>query len=106
MNFTLRHMDVSCDAYSHFSRCLQQLQQLEAGRRFTVERLANDFSQSLLYERIEQLELWKVTSTPFPASTATSDPDGPGESLKCETEPAHPQGTGGHVELLEGQVDM
>ncbi|XP_063760823.1 methyltransferase-like protein 22 isoform X2 [Eleginops maclovinus] len=68
MNFTLRNMDVSCDAYKHFSRCLSQLQALQDGRcSFTVERLPADFSQFFLYERIEQLELWKVTSTPLPS---------------------------------------
>jgi len=43
-------------------------------------------------------ELWKVTATALPVSTVTSDPYG--EGLKCETEPSHPQGTVGQVELL------
>lgn len=56
MNFTLRHMDVSCEAYDHFRRCLSQLHGLVDGRcSFTVEQLPCDFSQSLLYERIDQL---------------------------------------------------
>ncbi|XP_037331753.2 methyltransferase-like protein 22 [Pungitius pungitius] len=67
MNFTLRHMDVSCDAYNHFSHCLSQLEEQVDGRcSFTVEQLPSDFAQFLLYERIEQLELWKVTATPLP----------------------------------------
>ncbi|XP_030261206.1 methyltransferase-like protein 22 isoform X2 [Sparus aurata] len=65
MNFTLRHMDVSCEAYDHFSRCLSQLEEVEDDRcSFSVQRLPVDFPQFLLYERIEQLELWRVTSTP------------------------------------------
>ncbi|XP_071357597.1 methyltransferase-like protein 22 [Trachinotus anak] len=74
MNFTLRHMNVSCEAYNHFSLCLSQLQELVDGRcRFTVEQLPADFPQFLLYERIEQLELWKVTSTPLPCDRAQSE---------------------------------
>ncbi|XP_023253116.1 methyltransferase-like protein 22 [Seriola lalandi dorsalis] len=66
MNFTLRHMDVSCEAYNHFSLCLSQLQDLVDGRcSFRVEQLPSNFAQFLLYERIEQLELWKVTATPL-----------------------------------------
>ncbi|CAL8264443.1 methyltransferase-like protein 22 [Gadus morhua] len=90
MNFTLRHMDVSCDAYDYFSHCLRQLEALGDGpRRFTVEPLATSFPQCLQYERIEHLELWKVTSTPTggrqrggedpPAPTPLPRPDpGPG----------------------------
>ncbi|CAL8272026.1 unnamed protein product [Lota lota] len=65
MNFTLRHMDVSCDAYDYFRHCLCQLQAIVDGpHRFHVEPLATSFPQCLQYERIEHLELWKVTSTP------------------------------------------
>lgn len=67
MNFTLRHMDVSCDAYNYFRHCLSQLQDLVDGRcSFRVEQFPSNFAQFLLYERIEQLELWKVTATPLP----------------------------------------
>ncbi|XP_029294522.1 methyltransferase-like protein 22 isoform X2 [Cottoperca gobio] len=73
MNFTLRHMDVSCDAYNHFSHCLSQLQDLVDGRcNFKVEQLPSNFAQFFLYERIEQL-LWKVTATPLPFDPAQSD---------------------------------
>ncbi|XP_038595021.1 methyltransferase-like protein 22 isoform X3 [Micropterus salmoides] len=66
MNFSLRDMDVSCEAYDHFSHCLSQLQDLVDGRcSFRVEQLPCNFTQCLLYERIEQLELWKVTATPL-----------------------------------------
>ncbi|KAF7647730.1 hypothetical protein LDENG_00167780 [Lucifuga dentata] len=69
MNFTLRHLDVSCEAYDHFRRCLSQLSDLVDGRvSFSVERLPPTFPQFLQYERIEQLELWKLISTPLPSS--------------------------------------
>nr|XP_046229088.1 methyltransferase-like protein 22 [Scatophagus argus] len=70
MNFTLRHLNVSCEAYDHFTQCLSQLQGLKDGRcNFSVEQLPPSFAQFLLYERIEQLELWKVT-----AARPASDP--------------------------------
>uniref|UniRef100_A0A4W6DY88 Methyltransferase 22, Kin17 lysine n=1 Tax=Lates calcarifer TaxID=8187 RepID=A0A4W6DY88_LATCA len=68
MNFTLRHMDVSCEAYNHFRHCLSQLQDQVDGRcSFRVEQLPSNFAQFLLYERIEQLFLkftWKNVSCP------------------------------------------
>ncbi|XP_064867069.1 methyltransferase-like protein 22 [Oncorhynchus nerka] len=65
LNFTLRHMDISCEAYEHFRRCLCEMQELRDGRTcFTVEQVTPSFPQCLLYERIEQLELWKVTAVP------------------------------------------
>ncbi|XP_047211951.1 methyltransferase-like protein 22 isoform X1 [Girardinichthys multiradiatus] len=74
MNFSLRHMDVCCEAYSHFKHCLTQLQDLEDGRcRFTVEHVPLNFSQFLLYERIEQLELWKVTASSLAFEQTQSD---------------------------------
>ncbi|XP_070836338.1 methyltransferase-like protein 22 isoform X3 [Chaetodon trifascialis] len=74
INFTLQRMDVSCEAYDHFSHCLSQLQHLVDGRcSFSVEHLPSNFSQFLLYERIEQLELWKVTATPLPFDQAQCD---------------------------------
>ncbi|XP_042171432.1 methyltransferase-like protein 22 [Oncorhynchus tshawytscha] len=65
LNFTLRHMDISCEAYDHFRHCLCEMQELRDGRTcFTVEQVTPSFPQCLLYERIEQLELWKVTAVP------------------------------------------
>uniref|UniRef100_A0A3Q1H6A9 Methyltransferase 22, Kin17 lysine n=1 Tax=Acanthochromis polyacanthus TaxID=80966 RepID=A0A3Q1H6A9_9TELE len=56
MNFTLRHMDISCEAYHHFRHCLSQLKDLVDGYCcFKVEQLPSNFAQFLLYERIEQL---------------------------------------------------
>ncbi|XP_026210479.1 methyltransferase-like protein 22 isoform X2 [Anabas testudineus] len=74
MNFTLRHMDISCEAYDHFSQCLSQIQDLVDGRcSFSVEKLPCNFAQFFLYERIEHLELWKVTATPLPSVQIRSD---------------------------------
>ncbi|XP_005952955.2 methyltransferase-like protein 22 [Haplochromis burtoni] len=76
MNFTLQHMDVSCEAYDHFIHCMNQLQDLENGRcSFRVDQLPSNFDQFILYERVEQLELWKVTATPLPFMPARSDPE-------------------------------
>uniref|UniRef100_A0A3Q2CFB7 Methyltransferase 22, Kin17 lysine n=1 Tax=Cyprinodon variegatus TaxID=28743 RepID=A0A3Q2CFB7_CYPVA len=81
MNFSLRHMDVCCEAYNHFMHCLSQLQDLQDGRwRFMVELVPLNFPQFLLYERIEQLVrevLLKPTATADgPASiTASSSPN-------------------------------
>lgn len=61
-NFTLRHLRVSCEAYDHFRRHLEQLRALKDSTcHFQVEMLPCDFPQALEYERVEQLELWKVT---------------------------------------------
>uniref|UniRef100_A0AAQ4R866 Methyltransferase like 22 n=1 Tax=Gasterosteus aculeatus aculeatus TaxID=481459 RepID=A0AAQ4R866_GASAC len=85
MNFTLRHMDVSCDAYNHFSHCLFQLEEQVDGRcSFTVEQVPSDFAQFLLYERIEQLELWKVTATPLDAQAVKTAPP-PKEPKQCSS---------------------
>lgn len=74
MNFTIRHLDVSCEAYDHFRRCLEHLQDLTDGQcRYAVEQIPSDFSQFLQYERIEQLELWKVTATRISLDSAKSD---------------------------------
>uniref|UniRef100_A0A146ZMI7 Methyltransferase 22, Kin17 lysine n=1 Tax=Fundulus heteroclitus TaxID=8078 RepID=A0A146ZMI7_FUNHE len=74
MNFSLRHMDVCCEAYNHFMHCLTQLQDLEDGQwRFTVEHVPLNFPQFLLYERIEQLELWKVTASSLAFEQTRSD---------------------------------
>uniref|UniRef100_A0A8C3R7T4 Methyltransferase like 22 n=1 Tax=Cyanoderma ruficeps TaxID=181631 RepID=A0A8C3R7T4_9PASS len=61
LNFTLRHMDVTCEAYSHFRNTLNDLENLQDGKmKYTVEPVKLDFCQFLVYERIEQLELWKI----------------------------------------------
>uniref|UniRef100_A0A8C3BIC2 Methyltransferase like 22 n=1 Tax=Cairina moschata TaxID=8855 RepID=A0A8C3BIC2_CAIMO len=61
LNFTLRHMDITCEAYSHFRNTLNDLENLQDGKmKYTVEPIKPDFCQFLSYERIEQLELWKI----------------------------------------------
>ncbi|XP_077415624.1 methyltransferase-like protein 22 [Vanacampus margaritifer] len=73
-NFTLRQMDVSCDAYNHFRRCLSQLEELADGQcSYTVQQLPCTFPQFLQYERIDQLELWKVTASRVPSDQAQSN---------------------------------
>ncbi|KFV66081.1 Methyltransferase-like 22 [Dryobates pubescens] len=63
LNFTLRHMDVTCEAYSHFRNTLNDLENLQDSRiKYSVEPIKVDFCQALVYERIEQLELWKITA--------------------------------------------
>ncbi|OBS72072.1 hypothetical protein A6R68_13352 [Neotoma lepida] len=55
-NFTLRHLDVTCEAYDHFRASLDSLEKLADGRlRFTVEPVEASFPQLLIYERIQQL---------------------------------------------------
>uniref|UniRef100_A0A8V0YTY3 Methyltransferase like 22 n=1 Tax=Gallus gallus TaxID=9031 RepID=A0A8V0YTY3_CHICK len=61
LNFTLRQMDVTCEAYSHFRSTLNDLENLHDGKmKYSVEPVKPDFCQFLIYERIEQLELWKI----------------------------------------------
>ncbi|NXK44320.1 MET22 protein, partial [Chauna torquata] len=56
LNFTLRHMDVTCEAYSHFRNTLNDLENLQDGKmKYNVEPIKPDFCQFLSYERIEQL---------------------------------------------------
>ncbi|NXY50059.1 MET22 protein, partial [Ceuthmochares aereus] len=56
LNFTLRHMDVTCEAYSHFRNTLNDLENLQDRKmKYTVEPIKPDFCQFLIYERIEQL---------------------------------------------------
>ncbi|KAH0505281.1 Methyltransferase-like protein 22 [Microtus ochrogaster] len=55
-NFTLRHLDVTCEAYDHFRASLDSLEKLADGRlRFMVEPVEASFPQLLIYERIRQL---------------------------------------------------
>ncbi|XP_010838754.1 PREDICTED: methyltransferase-like protein 22 isoform X2 [Bison bison bison] len=65
LNFTLRHLDVTCEAYDHFRGWLRRREGLAGGRlRFAVEPVDASFPQLLVYERIQQLELWKIFVEP------------------------------------------
>ncbi|XP_058566096.1 methyltransferase-like protein 22 isoform X2 [Neofelis nebulosa] len=66
LNFTLRHLDVTCEAYDHFRSWLRRLEGLADGRlRFAVERVEASFPQLLVYERIQQLARWVHQTRPL-----------------------------------------
>ncbi|XP_078096515.1 methyltransferase-like protein 22 [Mustelus asterias] len=70
LNFTLRKMDVTCDAYDHFRLCLADLENINDGKtKFIVEAIKLTFPQFLFYERVEQLELWKIIAEPLISNT-------------------------------------
>ncbi|KAG8558430.1 hypothetical protein GDO81_016988 [Engystomops pustulosus] len=65
-NFTLRYMDVTCDAYNHFRNCLNNFVKISDGKlRWTATEMKPVFPQYFSYER-EHLELWKISSTRLP----------------------------------------
>ncbi|XP_075687429.1 methyltransferase-like protein 22 [Rhinoderma darwinii] len=62
-NFTLRHMDITCDAYNHFRNCLNNFEKIRNGKlKWTAKEIKPVFPQFFCYER-EHLELWKFTAT-------------------------------------------
>ncbi|XP_074136598.1 LOW QUALITY PROTEIN: methyltransferase-like protein 22 [Sminthopsis crassicaudata] len=66
LNFTLRHLDITCEAYNHFRFSLNDLEKVRDGKmKFIVEPIEATFPQFLVYERIEQLELWKIVAAPI-----------------------------------------
>ncbi|TFK07435.1 Methyltransferase-like protein 22 [Platysternon megacephalum] len=66
LNFTLRHMDITCEAYNHFRNTLNDLENLQDSKmKYTSEPIKLAFCQFLVYERIEQLELWKIIAEPL-----------------------------------------
>ncbi|XP_078414825.1 methyltransferase-like protein 22 [Cetorhinus maximus] len=70
LNFTLRKMDVTCDAYDHFRLCLADLENINDGKtKFIVQPIKLTFPQFLFYERVEQLELWKIIAEPLSSNT-------------------------------------
>ncbi|KAG8432898.1 hypothetical protein GDO86_017237 [Hymenochirus boettgeri] len=55
-NFTLRQLDITCDAYNHFRSCLKELEDIIDGKiKFTAKEIKPSFPQFFSYERIEQL---------------------------------------------------
>lgn len=71
LNFSLRHMDVACEAYSHFRSSLNDLANIRDGKmRYAVEPLGLSFPQHIVYERVEQLELWKITAVQISEKTS------------------------------------
>lgn len=65
LNFTLKHLDVTCEAYDHFRAALRELETRARGPlRFTVQPLDTTFPQRLVYERLPQLELWRIFVEP------------------------------------------
>ncbi|XP_056390617.1 methyltransferase-like protein 22 isoform X2 [Hyla sarda] len=62
-NFTLRYMDITCDAYNHFRNCLNNFEKISNGKlKWTATEIKPVFPQFLCYER-EHLELWKLSAT-------------------------------------------
>ncbi|XP_062388637.1 methyltransferase-like protein 22 [Sardina pilchardus] len=64
LNFTLREMDVACEAYNHFRHCLDELCDMDDGKmKYHVEQVLSPIPQFLQYERVEQLEVWKIAAS-------------------------------------------
>ncbi|XP_069841504.1 methyltransferase-like protein 22 [Dendropsophus ebraccatus] len=62
-NFTVRYMDITCDAYNYFRNCLNNFEKISDGKlKWTVTEIRPVFPQFFCYER-EHLELWKISST-------------------------------------------
>ncbi|XP_077131370.1 methyltransferase-like protein 22 isoform X3 [Ranitomeya variabilis] len=62
-NFTLRCMDIACDAYNHFRNCLNNFEKISDGKlKWTATEIKPVFPQFFCYER-QHLELWKITAT-------------------------------------------
>ncbi|XP_075174013.1 methyltransferase-like protein 22 [Anomaloglossus baeobatrachus] len=61
-NFTLRYMDITCDAYNHFRNCLNNFEKVSNGKlKWTATEIRPVFPQFFCYER-EHLEIWKITA--------------------------------------------
>ncbi|OWA51950.1 putative Methyltransferase-like protein 22 [Hypsibius exemplaris] len=66
LNFTLEDLAVCSPPYRYFQRKLCELSQtIEASTRALLmsERLPDNFPQCFQYERVPELEVWKITAT-------------------------------------------
>ncbi|KAM8934186.1 methyltransferase-like protein 22 [Pelodytes ibericus] len=65
LNFTLRHMDITCDAYNHFQHCLSNFENINNGKQKLITRqISPTFPQYFIYERTDHLELWEILIVP------------------------------------------
>ncbi|XP_043416510.1 methyltransferase-like protein 22 isoform X3 [Prionailurus bengalensis] len=88
LNFTLRHLDVTCEAYDHFRSWLRRLEGLADGRlRFAVERVEASFPQLLVYERIQQL-----VGAGCHCRARRRGPRAPTRGCRTPVLPGHPEG--------------
>uniref|UniRef100_A0A8C4N248 Methyltransferase like 22 n=1 Tax=Eptatretus burgeri TaxID=7764 RepID=A0A8C4N248_EPTBU len=55
-NFTLRTLDVACEAYEYFRHCLKELGAMTDGNReYRICKISTDFPQAMSYDRVKHL---------------------------------------------------